>query len=179
VHAAVDVHIIAPTVVEEERYFVTTVLQARGPRDLAPFEALAALGPPHAGLLRQEAGVPRWQTFRTAPRVCAHTHHARKYVDARLAEDRAFRFFAEGRLAGVAHNVSEFAAVIRTLPPGSLRQHLTAGDFSRWAHDVLGDGELARGLAKLERVVQHGAAPSRAELLAHLRDHYDLPADTP
>jgi hypothetical protein len=51
-----------------------------------------------------------------------------------------------------------------------------AGDFSRWAAEVLGDEELAQGLRKLERIVQHGATPNREEVLAHLEDRYDLPS---
>jgi len=34
---------------------------------------------------------------------------------------------------------------VQSAPPAVLRQHLMAGDFSRWAAEVLGDAELAQG----------------------------------
>jgi len=55
-----------------------------------------------------------------------------------------------------------------------LRQHLGAGDFFRWVGDVLGDEQLAKGLRKLERATPVGATPDRAEILAHVADHYLL-----
>jgi len=57
---------------------------------------------------------------------------------------------------------------------GSLRHHLARGDFSRWVADVIGDQELARGLHKIERAVIDGAAPDRAEILAHIEDQYRM-----
>jgi hypothetical protein len=38
--------------------------------------------------------------------------------------------------------------------------------------DVLGDSPLARGLRKLEHTTRAGAAPSREEILRHIRDRY-------
>jgi len=177
VHAAIGAHIIArTTVAEEERYFITSVLQAAGPHEIVPFEMLSTLDPPHAGLLLQTPSGPRWSTFDPATRMTPHAHHARKYADVRLPENRAFWF---GRVAGqqqgiVAHNVAEFHAAVQTLSPTVLRQHLVAGDFSRWAGDVLGDDELARAFEKLERTVRHGAAANPTEVLAHIEDRYDL-----
>ena len=82
--AAVGAHIVARTVIEEERYFITSVLQARGPHEIIPFEMLSALEPPRAGLLLQTPGGSRWSIFNPAARVTAHAHHARKYADVRV-----------------------------------------------------------------------------------------------
>jgi hypothetical protein len=74
-----------------------------------------------------------------------------------------------------AHNVIEFYQAIESVPLASLRHHLSANDFSRWVADVLGDQELARGLRKLERTMPTGGIPDRAEILAHIADHYLIP----
>jgi hypothetical protein len=58
------------------------------------------------------------------------------------------------------------------VPLASLRHHLIAGDFSRWVAEVMGDQQLSRGLRKLERTTPTGATPDRAEILAHIEDHY-------
>jgi hydroxymethylpyrimidine pyrophosphatase-like HAD family hydrolase len=175
VHGAIGVHVIARTVVEEERYFVTSVLQARGPQEIVPFEVLGALEYPRAGLLLQTANGPRWSSFDPAPRMTPHAHHARKYADVRVPENRAFWFgSAAGEEGIVAHNVAEFYAAVPTLPATVLRQHLAAGDFSRWAGDVLGDDALGKAFGKLERTVQHGAAANPIEVLAYIEDRYDL-----
>lgn len=178
VHAAIGAHIVARTVVEEERYFITSMLQLRGPHELVPFEVLSELEPPRAGLLLQTLAGPRWTTFTPAPRVTAHAHHARQYADVTVPDHRAFWFGGvAGQHAGiVAHNVAEFHAAVRTVPAAVLRQHLVAGDFSRWAGDVLGDDKLANGFRTLERSVQHGAAANPSEVLAQIEDRYDLRA---
>jgi len=59
-----------------------------------------------------------------------------------------------------------------------LRHHLLAGDFSRWVGDVIGDQQLARGLRKLERTMPAGATPNRAEILAHIEDHYLIQSES-
>lgn len=169
---SVNAHLITRTTVDEERYFVTSLLQARGPRDLIAADALAQLTSRHAGLLLEGAPAPSWQVFAPGPRVTAHAHHARKYVDARLPEHRAFRFLHADGADGVAHNVIEFHRAVRQVPLASLRHHLSNGDFSRWVAEVLGDEQLAHGLRKLERTVVTGATPDRAEVLAHIEDHY-------
>jgi hydroxymethylpyrimidine pyrophosphatase-like HAD family hydrolase len=175
VHAAIGAHVVARTMVDDERYFISGVLQARGPRDIVPFEVLSGIEPPRAGLLLQTPGGPRWSTFNPAARVTTHAHHARKYADLRVPEDRAFWFGSgAGQPGPVAHNIAEFHRAVQTLPAAVLRQHLTAEDFSRWAADVLGDDDLARAFGKLERTVRHGAPASAGELLAHIEDRYDL-----
>jgi hypothetical protein len=37
---------------------------------------------------------------------------------------------------------------------------------------VIGDQQLARGLRKIERSTPAAANPDRAEILAHIEDHY-------
>ncbi len=173
IYATVTAHLVTRTSVEEERYFITSLLQARGPRDIVPAEALAELGMGRAGLLMEDATNPRWQVFMPSARVTAHAHHARKYADVRLPEEKAFRFLhTEGAPSAVAHNIIEFHSAVKTVPMASLRHHLTAGDLSRWAAGVLGDELLARALRKLERTVLAGASPNRQEVLAHIEDHY-------
>ncbi len=172
VHASVGAHLVTRTEVEEERYFVTSLLQSRGPAGLVAADALAEVQMPRAGLLVEGPAGPRWQVFTPGERVTAQAHHGRKYADARLAESKAFRFLFTNGDATVAHNVSEFCAAVRTVPVSSLRLHLLAGDFSRWASGVLGDPELAGGLGKLENTTRAGAPPSRDEILEHLRDRY-------
>jgi len=173
-HDSIQANLLTCTEVDDERYFVAGLLGARGPSGLAAAEALGELRMPRAGLLLQTPDGPRWQTLLPADRVVTHAHHERKYVDSALPEKLAFRFRATGNGSRPAHNVREFAEAIATVPIASLRHHLLAGDFSRWAHDVLGDPDLAAGLAKLERTASLGAPPNRAELLDHLRDRYQI-----
>jgi hydroxymethylpyrimidine pyrophosphatase-like HAD family hydrolase len=176
VHAAIGAHVIGRTVVEEERYCITSVLRACGPQGIVPYEALSEIEPPRAGLLLQTPGGSRWSTFTPAARVTAHAHHARKYADVRVPDGRAFWFGSVAAQPGpVAHNVAEFHRAVLSLPAAVLRQHLNAGDFSLWARDVLGDSELAQAFRKLERTVQHGAPASPNEIVAHIEDRYDLP----
>ncbi|MGH7894817.1 MAG: hypothetical protein ACREQL_09120, partial [Candidatus Binatia bacterium] len=173
VYATVRAHLVTHTSVEEERYFMTALLQARGPRELAASETLAAVESPRAGLLLEGDVEPRWQVFTPGERISVHAHHGRKYADTRLTEGQAFHFLnANGLLPRVAHNVTEFCAAVRTVPLASLSHHLRAGDFSRWAAEVLGDAQLAGGLRKLEHTVFTGAAPSRDEILKHVADCY-------
>jgi len=170
VYAAVQAHLITRTDVEEERRFITNLLRARGPEGLIVHDALIELDD-HAGLLVTGAPGPSWQIFAPRERLTAHAHHAHKYADASLPDDKAFHFLHPD--AGfVAHNVAEFQRAIRAVPIASLRHHLTCGDFSRWAAEVLGNNRLAQGLRKLERAVASGAPPNRDEICAHIEDHY-------
>ena len=171
VYNAVHAHIITSTKVEEERYFVTKILQARDNRHLAARSALDSLEWPSAGLLMLRPSETPWQLFTPAERITRHAHHARKYADTRLSEDKAFRFLNTDPPI-IAHNMSEFYKAIEDAPMASLRHHLNAGDFSRWVGGVLGDQQLAQGLRKLERTTPAGAMLDRAEILAHIKDHY-------
>jgi hydroxymethylpyrimidine pyrophosphatase-like HAD family hydrolase len=169
---SVTAHLVTHTGVDEERYFITSLLAARGPRDLNVTEALAQLDLHHSGLLLEDPVGPRWQVFAPAARVTAHAHHARKYVDTQLPVAAGFRFLCTNGSVAIARNVIEFHRAVRRVPMASLRHHLRNGDFSRWVADVLGDVELARGLRKLERAVVDGGEPDRGEILAHIEDHY-------
>ncbi len=173
VHAAVATHLVTRTAVEEERYVVDGLLRTRGPAGLVPAEALAELTMPLAGMLETTPDGPRWQIFEPMPRRSPHAHHERKYADTRLPPECAFRFRdPRNGVVRVAGNVREFCDAVAEIPTASLHHHLLAGDFSRWARDVLGDASLARGLAKLERTTAAGAPPSREEVLDHVRDRY-------
>lgn len=170
----IGAHIITGTKVEEERYFVTKILQAQSHGDLAAHSALDSIEWPCAGLLMIDPVAKPWQVFIPKERITRHAHHARKYADTRLPEDKAFRFIDAGRPVTV-HNMTEFYQAIQSIPLASLRHHVNSGDFSRWVAEVLGDQQLARGLRKLERTTPAGATPDRAEILAHIEDQYLIP----
>jgi hypothetical protein len=171
VYGAIGAHIITSTKVEEERYFVTKILQAHNHLNLPAHDALDALEAPRAGLLLPNTLEAPWRVFTPAKRITRHAHHARKYADTRLPDDKAFRFINAGELL-IARNMIEFHQAILSAPLASLRHHLSAGDFSRWVGEVIGDQQLARGFRKLERSTPPGATPDRAEMLAHIEDHY-------
>ncbi|MGZ8487498.1 MAG: HAD-IIB family hydrolase [Candidatus Binatia bacterium] len=171
VYSAIGAHILTTTKVEEERYFVTKILQAHYNLNMAAHSALEALELPRAGLLLTNSSEARWRVFTPVERITGHAHHSRKYADTRLPDDKAFRFFNAGEPL-IAHNIIEFHQAIKSAPLGSLSYHLSAGDFSRWVGEVMGDQQLARGLRKLERSTPVGATPERAEILAHVEDHY-------
>ena len=176
VYNTIGAHIITSTKVEEERYFMTKVLQVWGRQELTPHEALESINWLSAGLLMTEPAARSWQVFSPAERITHHAHHARKYADTWLPEDKAFRFVNAGNTVTV-HNIGEFYRAIQTVPQASLRHHLTSNDFSRWVSEVLGDEQLAKGLRKLERATPVGATPDRAEILAHVADHYLIQED--
>jgi hydroxymethylpyrimidine pyrophosphatase-like HAD family hydrolase len=175
-YGGIDAHILTSTKVEEERYFVTKILQAHSHLHIAAHTALEALELPRRGLLFTSSPETGWQVFTPVERLTRHAHHARKYADTRLPDDKAFRFRgADGEIA--VHNITEFHKAVQTVSVGSLRHHLIAGDFSRWVGEVLGDQQLAAGLRKLERSTPAGATPDRAEVLAHIQDHYLIEQD--
>jgi hypothetical protein len=171
VYDAIGAHILTSTTVEEERYFVTEIFQAQGRLPIPAHEALGSLESLRAGILALGSSKTPWQVFTPLERITGHAHHARKYADTRLPEDKAFRFVDAGK-GLVAHNMIEFYRAVEDLPVSSLSHHLLMGDFSRWVRDVIGDQQLARGLRKLERTTPAGATPDREEILAHIRDHY-------
>ena len=175
VHDAVTAHLVTHTTVDEERYFIESLLRARGPRDVDAAAELAAVVPPRAGLLVEDAGAARWQVFTPGARVTSHAHHARKYVDTGVPPERGFRFLEAGASAPVARSVGEFHSLVGVVPTASLAHHLANGDFSRWANDVLGDRALAAGFAKLERTTRTlGMGSVRAELLRAIESGYLL-----
>jgi len=175
VYAGVQAHVITRTAIDDERYFITSLLQARGTQDVVVADALMMIDMGHAGLLIEDAVTPRWQIFTPAGRVTSHTHHARKYADTRLPDDKAFRFLCtNGSQPIVAHTVVEFHLALKTVNIASLHHHMTRGDFSRWIREVLGNLRFAAEILKLERTTQAGATPNREELLAAVEEHYLL-----
>lgn len=179
VHAATSVHVAHATAVDEERYFMTTLLQRWLPEGTSAHDALADLHPGSVGVLDRTTATPTWRLCRPGPRVCPHTRHVRKYVDTVLPSDRAFYFqHTDDAAPPVAHSIAEFVAAVGVVPITSLAHHLERGDFSRWASDVIGDAVLAAGLRKLERLAGDGGRPSRSEILALVatRYHVDVPA---
>lgn len=172
VHDGISAHFVTRTEADAERYHVESLLGTRGPRGIVPADALAELRHGRMGVLTNEPDGPRWRVFTPGSRRSPHVHHRRKYVEGSLPDERAFRFLFANGVPRTAHNVQEFAQAVAEVPMESLRHHLTCGDFSRWFKNVCGDPELAAGLAKLETTTAAGAAPSRDELLLHLRDRY-------
>ena len=171
VYESIGAHIVTSTKVEEERYFMTKILQAQDGLDLQAHVALDALEVPRAGLLLRGAPKVPWQVFTPTKRISRHAHHARKYADTRLAQDKAFRFIDAGEPL-IAYNIIDFHQAIQSAPLASLRHHLSKGDFSRWVGEVIGDEQLASGLRKLERSTLPGSTLDRSEILAHIEDHY-------
>jgi hydroxymethylpyrimidine pyrophosphatase-like HAD family hydrolase len=172
VHDAVRVHVVMETSVEEERYFLTCLLQARGPCGVSSADVLARLGDRRAALVVKGDAGSTLQTFLPAGRSTAQAHHGRKYADTRLSDDKAFRFLHANGTNPIAHSVAEFCTAVAAVPPASLRHHLLSGDFSRWASDALGDARLAGALRKLEQTTRVGAPPSGKEVLAHVKGLY-------
>jgi len=173
IHEGVGAYLITSTAIEEERYFMTGLLRARGPHDVVAHEALGGLERQRVGLLRLDGAQPSWRVVMPCDRVSIHAHHGRKYADARLPEDKGFRFLGgAGQVTTTAHNLIEFCEAVKSVGMDSLRHHLLRGDFSRWVTEVLGDVELAAGLQKLEQTTRGGATPSSDEIIAHVRDRY-------
>lgn len=177
VYGDIGAHIVTSTQVEEERYFVTKLLQAHDHVVISAHEVLESLDPSHVGILLKNVPDTSWRVFTPIDRITGHAHHARKYANTRLPDDKAFRFVNAGDVPA-AHNIRELYQAVQSLPFFSLRYHLSQGDFSRWVSDVLGDQQLAKGLRKLERSTPAGATPDRSEILAHIKDHYLIQPDS-
>lgn len=96
VFEAIGGHIVTSTKIEEERYFMTKIFQAHDRVKIPAHDALASLDPPHAGLLQMNETETAWRVFTPPSRITRHTHHARKYADTRLADEKAFRFADAG-----------------------------------------------------------------------------------
>jgi hypothetical protein len=121
---------------------MTKILQAHQHLGLQAHEAVDALKSPSAGLLVMAAPKTAWRVFTPVKRISLHAHHARKYADTRLPDDKAFNFLNAGE-ALAAHNILKFYEAVQNIPLSSLRHHLLAADFSRWVGDVIGDQQLA------------------------------------
>jgi hydroxymethylpyrimidine pyrophosphatase-like HAD family hydrolase len=172
---SIGAFLLTRTTVEQERYFVDALLRARGPVGLDVSAALGALEAQHGGLLSREDGVPRWQIFVPRPRLSVQAIRARRYAgtESPPGKEFLFRLPNDGTLAS-ARTVEEFDQALASVPTASLEYHVARGDFSRWARDVLGDADLAAGLAKLETINAVGAPVDREELRHHLHARYVL-----
>ncbi len=171
---SVGAYLLRRTAIDAERYFVETLLGARGPKDRCAVEMVGELADDRTGLL-VDGGSACWSTFVPRPRVCRHVHHGRKYVENGVPPGKAFLFRgADMNPPRTANTVREFAEAVRTVPLDTLRHHMLAGDFSRWIREVLGDAELASGIGKLERAAALGTRPNRDEILAHVRARYSF-----
>jgi hypothetical protein len=66
----------------------------------------------------------------------------------------------------------EFRQIISSAPLASLAYHQRRGDFEAWLKDVLGDGELARQVHKLDHRELNGESLRQA-LLEAVINRYD------
>ena len=99
----------------------------------------------------------------------------RRSATIELPPEKGFFFrLPDDRTVAAARTVEEFDRALASVPTASLEHHVAHGDFSRWAHDVLGDADLAAGLAKLETTGATGAVGDREELRRHLHARYVL-----
>jgi hypothetical protein len=156
-------------------YFVDALLRARGPAELDVSAALRALEAPREGLLSRDDGGPRWQTFVPGPRLSAHTVRTRRAATVELPPEKGFFFrLPDDGTVVAARTVEEFDQALASVPTASLEHHVARCDFCRWARDVLGDADLAAGLAKLETTSATGAPVDREELRRHLHARYVL-----
>ena len=131
VYGAINAHIVTSTRVEEERYFMTKILQSHSLLHLPAHEVLDALELSRVGLLLRGAPKVPWQVFTPTRRISRHAHHARKYADTRLPQGKAFRFIDVGEPL-IAYNMIEFHQAIQSAPLGSLRHSSHAG----WARSL-------------------------------------------
>lgn len=172
---SIGAFILTQTTMEQERYFLDALLRTRGPADLDVSTALRALESQRSGLLSREDGVPRWQTFVTRPRLSPQTIHTRRYANIALPPEKGFFFrLPDDGTVAAARTLEEFDHALASVPTASLHHHVARGDFSRWAREVLGDADLAAGLAKVEATSGTGAPVERDELRRHLHARYVL-----
>ncbi|NLG61516.1 MAG: hypothetical protein GX539_04675, partial [Candidatus Cloacimonetes bacterium] len=82
---------------------------------------------------------------------------------------------ADGNRAS-AGNVAEFRDEIRNASSRVLRDHLEAGDFSRWVLEVIADDELGARLRGIERWFHNDpdadVEAARTAVIAAIRDRY-------
>lgn len=114
--------------------------------------------------------------FEVGPRMVSHVRHRQKYLHAQVPPN--FRFYfghADGNRAS-AGNVAEFRDEIRNASSRVLRDHLEAGDFSRWVLEVIADDELGARLRGIERWFHNDpdadVEAARTAVIAAIRDRY-------
>ncbi|MCX6081601.1 MAG: HAD hydrolase family protein [Chloroflexi bacterium] len=90
--------------------------------------------------------------FQVGPRSIPHIRHLQKYLRAPLPEHKRF-YFCEANglnLGPTAASLWEFREILATVQLNSLQYHYLRRDFEFWIRNVLGDGELANQINKLE-----------------------------
>ncbi len=112
--------------------------------------------------------------FQTGPRSIPHIRHLQKYLRAPLPESKRFYFCTAGggSLGYSAANLWEFRQMLSSIPLDSVLYHQRRSDFESWLSDVLGDGELARQVHKLDHRELNGEALRQA-LLEVVINRYD------
>ena len=110
--------------------------------------------------------------FRVSPRRMEHRRHVRKYTEGELPPERSFFFRGpENALNLRAANLVRFVELAEGVDEATWTHHLRAGDYSRWARDMIKDPELAdeiRGVEPLDLP----ASESRPRVLDAIRNRY-------
>lgn len=147
-------------------------IPAGGPEDTDRAEQPFVLQPGEA-LLATADGVQR---FEIAPRSVSHVRHQQKYLHAEVPSNFRFYFGHANGDRPSAANIAEFRDEIRSATSGVLREHLGAGDFSRWVLEVIADDELGSRLRGIERWFHNDPdadiEAARTAMIAAIRDRY-------
>jgi len=116
--------------------------------------------------------------FQVGPRAVPHIRHLQKYLRAPLPASKRFYFSAPNgsNLGPTAASLWEFREMLSAIPLESLRYHQERGDFEQWILNVMGDGELARQLHKLDGHQLQGEELRLAlrELIIHRYDELEV-----
>jgi hypothetical protein len=114
-----------------------------------PEDEAAEDGLPEDGL--PEDGLPEGEGELNDEEPETEADDAEEGEDAELPPERGFHFRTENRHTGsVATNLRQFVAELERCDAAVLHYHTAAGDFSRWAQDVLRDAALAKRLRHIE-----------------------------
>jgi hydroxymethylpyrimidine pyrophosphatase-like HAD family hydrolase len=143
------------------------------PMKLESGEALVWSRTPDAGA---DSGAPPFR-LRINPPSGERRRHSRKYAEGSLGEDKSFYFRgAEGKLNLRAQNLLLFIQIAEGVDDDTWQFHLRQGDYARWFHEVIKDGELADQAARIAKQPWLSAAESRAAIKAAIEDRYTTPA---
>jgi hydroxymethylpyrimidine pyrophosphatase-like HAD family hydrolase len=142
-------------------------------------EALAGLAMNEAALVTiGTSGNGLMQRFRAASRLTPHVRHRHKYTDVPVAASAAFVFTRQGAPVGPsARTLSEFSALLGTVPADVLVAHVRRHDFSVWIANVYRDRALAAQVRALEKEHKTAAAPGpgiATALVKLISDRYFL-----
>lgn len=115
-------------------------------------------------------------TFEVGARVVPHVRHQHKYLYAQVQAERRFYFGHRDGGRRSASNLAEFRDEVQRAAPEVLREHLDAGDFSRWMREVIADDELGARLRGIERWFHNDPEAdleaARTATIAAIRDRY-------